>query len=563
VTVGDGQERADRNRSGSATDVTTTLPPPTDKSEHLFDISRRFLPTRSSTTVLRDPDTATASPITGSFDLGPRNHSSQEALGPITPMSRPTGSLRKDDPLPASDVVTRQDAAHLLRRAGFGGSDAELTALSGQTREACVSAVMGFADGDPVPEGPDVGHPAWVVNVDQWEVHAEILSWWYNRMATLPNPISTPGVVPAVAAPNPLQEKMVLFWHDHFACGQEKLYDIAALWDQMRMFRRRSLGSFTDLLRATSVHPAMLVFLDNESNVVGAEQENFARELMELYTIGVGNFSESDVVAMARAWTGHNTIGWTGSFWDSTYVYRSESHDHGSKTLFGITDNWNGVAVGPGERDTIDELCTGVKQPQTARFIARKLFRWFAHSSPSDPVVQNLAGLFVASGMSIAALVRAILEHDEFWGPESRWAQVTTPTEWMVRLLKRIPVAPADAGLRWRMESVGQVLLDPPSVAGWPSGSAWMSTAGAWGRGGVVSGLRWTASEAGFLAGVRYMNAADGAQEIFDAFGLEEVSSATRIEVQQWLSAALADAPWSIAPQGCVMGALCPEFQVQ
>jgi len=465
--------------------------------------------------------------------------------------------------MPASTVVSRSDAAHLLRRTGFGGSGPELTALTGVSREACVNAVMGFASGDVVPAGPDVGTPAWVVDDEQWQVHTQIIDWWIARMVTLANPTAVPGVIPAVAAASPLQEKMTLFWHDHFACGQEKLYDIAALWDQMRMFRRMGLGTFDALLRATAVHPAMLVCLDNESNVVGAEQENFARELMELYTIGLGNFTEADVVAMARAWTGHNTVGWNGSFWDSTYVYRSGSHDHGTKTLFGIAANWNGIAQVSGERDTIDELCLLSKQAHTARFIARKLFRWFAYSNPSDALVQELAAVFVASGMSVAALVRAVLLHDEFWGTNARWAQVTSPTEFMVRLLKHVPVASADAGLRWRMEAMGQTLLDPPSVAGWPSGSAWMSTAGAWGRGAALRGLRWSASDAGFLAGVQNLDSPSGAQAIFTAFGLEEVSAATRAEMQRWHSIARADASWSIPPQGCLLGALCPEFQVQ
>ena len=465
--------------------------------------------------------------------------------------------------MPASDIVSRSDAAHLLRRAGFGGSDSELTALTGMTRTACVNAVMGFTAADPVPEGPDFGHPPWVVNDEQWRVHSDIIEWWFHLMVTVPNPTSVPGVIPPVAAPTPLYEKMTIFWHDHFACGQDKVHDISAMWDQMRLFRRRCLGNFTDLVRAVSVHPAMLVFLDNESNVAGAEQENFARELMELYTCGVGNFTEDDVVAMARAWTGHNTVGWNGSFHDTSYVYRPGEHDHGSKTLFGITANWNGIAMAGGERDTIDELCLLSRQAATARFIARKLFRWFAHSSPSDAVVQELADVFVASGMSIAALVRAVLLHDEFWGSTARWGQVTNPVEFMVRVLKHIPVAASDAGLRWRMEPMGMTLLDPPSVAGWPSGSAWMSTAGAWARGRAMSGLRWSASNAGFLDGVSDLDSVAGAQAIFDAFGLEEVTAATRAEMEQWHANARANHRWSIPPQGCLVGSLCPEFQVQ
>ena len=466
--------------------------------------------------------------------------------------------------MPPQSTVSRNDAAHLLRRTGFGGSNAELTALTGETRETCVNAVMGFADGDAVPQGPDVGQPGWVQNEEQWEVHTQIIEWWISRMATLANPTGVPNPIPAVAAASPLQEKMTLFWHDHFACAQEKLFDIEAMWDQMRQFRRMGLGDFRDLVRMVAVHPAMLVYLDNESNVVGSEQENFARELMELYTCGVGEFTEPDVIAMARAWTGHNTVGWTGEFWDSTYVYRPGDHDQGQKTLFGMTDNWNGMVMAGGERDTIDELVLHSKQAATARFIARKLFKYFAHRSPSDTLVQNLADVFVAANMSIAALVRAILIHDQFWDAASRWAQVKSPTEYVVSIVKRAPLAVENMGLRWNMDAMGQTLLDPPNVAGWGSGTYWMSTAAAWGRGGTMRGYRWQASDAGFLASVENMtNHGTAAQTIFDAFGMEEVSSATRTEVEQWHSNAYDNARWSIKPQAFLLAALTPEFQMQ
>jgi len=315
-----------------------------------------------------------------------------------------------------SDIINRADAAHLLRRAGFGGSDAEISALVGRTRRDSVDSVMGFRSTDPTPTGPDVGVPSFIGKAHQWDAHSEVINWWVLRMSILPNLTALPASIPAVAAPTPLQEKMTLFWHDHFACGQDKVHDIPAMWDQISMFRRLGLGDFGTLLRSVAVHPAMLVYLDNQSNVVGSEQENYARELMELHTIGVGEFTEDDVIAMARAWTGHNIVGWNGSEVDSTYVYRPEDHDHGQKTLFGITANWNGLVRAAGEREVIAEFVTGARQAATARFLARKLFRWFAHLEPSSAVVQSLADAFVSSGMNISALVRAVLEHDEFWG---------------------------------------------------------------------------------------------------------------------------------------------------
>jgi len=462
-----------------------------------------------------------------------------------------------------SDIINRADASHLLRRAGFGGSPAEIAALAGRSRRDCVDAVMGFRSTDQTPTGPDVGVPSFITKVHQWDAHSEVINWWIQRMVILPNPTTLPVSIPAVAAPTPLQEKMTLFWHDHFACGQDKVHDIPAMWDQISMFRRLGLGDFGTLLRSVSVHPAMLVYLDNQSNVVGSEQENYARELMELHTIGVGEFTEDDVIAMAKSWTGHNIVGWNGSETDSTYMYRSEDHDHGPKTLFGITANWNGLVRGAGEREVLAEFVTGVRQAATARFMARKIFRWFAHLEPSTAVVQSLADIFVSSGMNVSALVRAVLEHDEFWGPESRWAQIKSPTELMVSVARRSGLPVADMGLHWNMESMGQVLLSPPNVAGWGIGTDWLSTASAWGRGRMMKGLRWRASDAGLRSGTDQMTAPDAVQAIFDFFGIEEASAATRAELERWHTDTHAVARWSIPTQGFMLGAMTPEFQVQ
>ncbi|MEZ5247380.1 MAG: DUF1800 family protein [Acidimicrobiales bacterium] len=465
--------------------------------------------------------------------------------------------------MPATDTLSRQDAAHLLRRTGFGGSNAEISALTGMTRRAAVNAAMGFTSTDAIPQGPDVGVPGWVNNASQWEAHTDGIAWWIQRMADLPNPTSVPGSPPGVAGSLPIYEKLTLFWHEHFSCAQDKIYDFPELWDQMRMFRRMAMGNFDALVRATAVHPAMLVFLDNQSNVASGIQENFARELMELYTCGVGNFTEADVVSMARAWTGHNTVGWTGSRWDATYVYRSDQHDHGQKTLFGIRANWNGVVKAPGERDTIDELVYGVKQQATARFIARKLFRYFAHLEPSDSTVNGLGAAFIAGNMDIAHLVRAILEHDEFWGATARFGLVKGPVEFVATMIRRAGFSADDMGLHWSMAPMGQTLFDPPSVAGWGQGEYWLGTVSAWARGSFSQGQRWRSQEAGHLAGLDDSDDdAAAAQAIFDLFGLEEVSSRTRNAVERWHRRTYANARWSTVPQGFLVGAVCPEFQV-
>jgi uncharacterized protein (DUF1800 family) len=465
--------------------------------------------------------------------------------------------------MPVGDTMSRQEAAHLLRRTGFGGSRSELDALTGMTREAAVNAAMGFTSDNAAPLAPDVGEPGWVRNELQWEAQQDGIEWWIQRMADLDNPTSTPGVVPGTSAALPLHEKMTLFWHEHFSCAQEKVSDFPVLWDQMRMYRRDGLGNFDSLVRSTAVHSAMLVFLDNQSNVASGIQENFARELMELYTCGVGNFTEEDVVSMARAWTGHNTVGWTGSRWDATYDYRSDRHDHQQKELFGIAANWNGIQVSGGERDTITELVYGVKQQATARFIARKLFRYFAHLNPPDATVNSLGNVFVAGGMEVAPLVRAILLHDDFWGSSARYGLVKSPVEFVTSLVRQSGLPANAMGLRWSMAPMGMTLFDPPSVAGWGQGDYWLGTASAWGRGGFVRRQRWRATSAGLLAGLADSNDdTNAANAIFDLFGLEGVSTTTRNAVERWHRRTYSESRWAAPPQGFLIGALCPEFQV-
>ncbi len=470
--------------------------------------------------------------------------------------------------MPATDTVTRADAAHFLRRTGYGGSEAEINALTGLTRRACVNAAMGFESTDPVPNGPDVGVPGFVGNASQWDAHSDVISWWVDRMATLANPTSTPSPAPATNGNLPIYERLTFFWHDHFSCAQDKVGDLPAMWDQLRMMRQKAMGSFDSLVRAVSVHPAMLVHLDNQHNTVWEPQENFGRELMELYTCGVGNFTEADVIAMTRAWTGHNTNGWdnVNEVWDNTYNYDTDAHDFGQKTLFDKTRNWNGIAQNGGESDTINELVHGVRRNATASRIAGKLFSWFAHSDPSSATVTELASVFKSEGMTIAPLLRAILEHDDFWGSASRWAKLKSPTEYIVSMVRRTGADAWDLGLHWRMYNMGQVPLDPPSVAGWGADTVWLSTASAWGRGQFAGGMRWDATDTGsglgLLEDLEDKGAAAGIQEIFDLFGIEEVSSPTRTRLEKWFDQAYDTASWSISPQGFMLGALTPEFQV-
>ena len=201
-----------------------------------------------------------------------------------------------------------------------------------------------------------------------------------------------------------------------------------------------------------------------------------------------------DVVAMAKAWTGHNIIGWVTDYNDTTYRFYPTKHDNTNKSLFGGSSsllygaqprNWNAL-------ETIEELVFGLKQADTARYVARKMYKFFIGDSPSDAAVQDLATAWIAGGMEIAALVQATLLHADFWAAESRYAIVRSPIDWIVATLRR-------TGYRFKVNSaegrnfidgMGQVPFDPPNVAGWKMNGYWLSTATAWARGNFSSWMR-------------------------------------------------------------------------
>ncbi len=437
-------------------------------------------------------------------------------------------------------AVNRDDAAHLLRRVGVGGTDAEIDALVGLTRGAAVNRVLRAALDAPTP-----ARPQWIDD-REWYRQMTATGWWMDRL---------------MHSPAPLQEKMTLFWHGHFATEQQKVYEMDLMMDQNMLFRTEGLGNFRDLVQAVSVQPAMLIYLDNETNEKGAEQENFARELMELFTLGVGNYTEGDVISMAKAWTGYNTVGYVkiNGTWTyvSDYVFKPELHDNSNKTLFGITRNWSGPAA-------IDEICYGSKAVQCSRFIARKLWRFFAHNSPSAALVDSLAATFRAENLNIAELVRAILTHPEFWGDESRFALVKSPVEYVGSLVKRTGVPVEGQQYHYLMSGMGQVLFEPPNVAGWKNNGYWLSTATAWGRARFATFMRWKIDDVGFLDSiVGGENPAAIAGRIISELGIVEPSPATVAEIAAWAQRCQSNGlRWSLQPNGFLLGALSPDFQL-
>lgn len=427
--------------------------------------------------------------------------------------------------------LSRSDAAHLLRRGGFGGTAAEIDAYAGLSVEQAVDQLV-EAVPEPAPDPAFLTDPA----LADWQKHRRAQWWWLDRMRT---------------TPAPLVEKMVLFWHGHFTSAQSKLYDIALLHQQNQLFRRHALGDYRSLAQQVAVDPAMLKYLDNETNRRGRPQENFARELLELFTLGVGHYTQDDVVTMAKAWTGHNL--------DSdrrTYRFHPERHDTSPSPLFGITRAWDGP-------EALDEVLLGARAEQAARFITAKLWTFLVGTPPPAPAVEQLAASFRTGGLALGPLVRSILLREEFWAPPARYSLVRSPVEFVVSTLKAVWIDAETAHPEWHMAGMGQVLYDPPNVAGWKQNGYWISTAAFWSRAAWLRYLRWRTRDAGVFADLDTAAPEATVRAMFERFSVLDPSEGTGAALEDWVRAERsAGRSWAIAPNLVLLAGLSPEHNV-
>jgi hypothetical protein len=355
--------------------------------------------------------------------------------------------------------------AHLMRRAGFGASREELEARAATGYEATVEELL-----NPQAEP-----------VDRYAFLRYHPGFW--------KPITSPGMGSAawfhtlLNTQRPLEEKMVLFWHQVFATGQSKVDHWHELIAQADMFRERGMGNYRDLLVELAKNPAMIYWLDNCDNHARAVNENWGRELLELFSMGVGNYSETDVREASRAFTG-----WTVALapprgyynrWDWEFEYIEEDHDDSEKTFLGHTGRFNG-------EDIIDIVC---QQPATAQFLARHLYNFFVADEvqvpawqvtpPRDPeAIETLAQTFIASQYDIRSVLRVLFLSDFF--KNARFARIKSPAEVVVGILRlaggaEFP-APGIGNLAKQPSYMGQDLLNPPSVEGWHTGSEWINS---------------------------------------------------------------------------------------
>ena len=358
--------------------------------------------------------------------------------------------------------------AHLMRRAGFGASREELERRSEQGYEATVEELLDTSDASSMPDDLIRRY-----HVEQSELRdlAGSAAYWMYRM---------------ISTDKPLEEKMALFWHGLFATGYTKLNQARSQLNQVEMFRHNGLGRFDEMLLEISRDPAMLVWLDNNDNHSDAINENYGRELLELFSMGIGNYTEDDIKECARAFTG-----WTlgnaeymavraqkDSIWPYGRIawhfdYREEDHDDGEKTFLGETGNFNG-------EDIIGIIA---KQDATAEFICARLFQFFAADEVNGEgrrAIDAMKETYFESGYEIRNVLQTLFNSDYFKSNEARFARVKGPVELVVGAIRmagsyQTPTLGIER-VSNNMLYMGQGLLQPPTVEGWHEGMEWIDS---------------------------------------------------------------------------------------
>ena len=329
--------------------------------------------------------------------------------------------------------------------------------------------------------------------------------WWLDRM---------------LRTKHPLVEKMTLFWHGHFATSARKV-PVPLMAQQIDLFRAQALGNFRQLLIAVSRDPAMLVWLDNRYNYKAHPNENYAREVMELFTLGLGNYSERDVKEAARAFTGW-TLGKNFAF-----IYRPQLHDSGIKTVLGHTGSWDG-------EDVINLM---VSQPASTQFMAHKLLEFFVYSDPEPELIDATANVYALAGYDIAKTVGTLLRSNVFDSQRAYRAIPKSPIEFAMGVLRYIGAPQVPANLPYHLSRMGQDLLAPPSVKGWDGGPAWINTATLLARFNFVNSLLATRSPNSVINPDTLVQAAGGmnAQAILNLVLAQAIQDDLTSQVRQTL----------------------------
>jgi uncharacterized protein (DUF1800 family) len=416
---------------------------------------------------------------------------------------------------------TYERAAHLLERAGFGGTPEDVKRLAAMSPRAAVDSLVDYEaiDEGALPafekssiyphgyklypiqrmrrevaatgeawgvkirhQGPLPYQPAvdeyYTLLVSEFSEMRRGSQWWAERM---------------LLTPRPLEEKLTLFWHNHFATSQEKVLNFELMLQQIATLRKHANGNFHDMLVAMAQDPAMLIWLDNRSNVKGKPNENFAREVMELFTMGEGQgYTEKDIRELARAFTGWTLPEIKTVSDPAGFVDNPKLHDDGVKTILGETGRYNGY----------DALNIILKQPAPPKFLTRKLYRYFVRDGIDPAVNAQLAERLRASNYELKPVLKMIFLSKDFYSPPSVGTQIKGPVDFLISTwrklgLKQVPGIPDYVEATTQL---GQMLFFPPNVAGWPGGRSWINPATLLVRGNYVQSMLFPPDPATYVA---------------------------------------------------------------
>ncbi len=375
-----------------------------------------------------------------------------------------------------SDEWTIYEAAHLLNRAGFGGSPAEIAAFHQRGRQDAVDWLL--TGKESVPPAP----PEWAASAangvreffnkrkelaglsaterakkqrefrqaqqrERRQQGLSLLGWWVERMRT---------------TDAPLQEKMTLFWHDHFPSSTQKVRQPGLMLNQNELFRKESLGNFGRLTKSIVLDPAMMLYLDSAQSSKTKPNENFARELLELFTLGEGNYTEDDVKEAARAFSGYRLDRRNGEV-----TLNKRQWDEGEKTILGKT----------GAFDALEVVDLALAKPECGDHIAKKIWEYFGYESPEPELVSRLGRGFSKVNYEVKPLLREIFLSEEFYSSQAMRSQIKSPLEFVVMMSRQLESGRLPDGVVLGvLTQLGQVPFLPPNVAGWDWGKAWVNT---------------------------------------------------------------------------------------
>ncbi len=344
----------------------------------------------------------------------------------------------------AENPWDRKKVGHLYRRAGFGATAAELDAGVKDGHAATLDRVL-----KGTPESDDFARTSEFMaserSMPPGAPQGRLSAWWLNRM---------------LASRHPLREKLTLFWHDHFATSNAKVQNARFMLAQYQLIQKYALGSFAELLTKMGTDPAMLVWLDTNTSTKAAPNENYARELMELFSLGIGNYTETDIREAAKAFTGYEIKEGKGTF-------NRRQHDAGEKNVFGKKGKFTG--------EDIAKLC--LDHEACPRFIVRKLYKFLVSDTdtPAAELINPLAEQYRESGFDTGKLVSIILRSNLFFSASAYRAKIKSPVEFAVGTVRTLEGSAGALPLAEALEGLGQVLFAPPSVKGWDGGPAWLN----------------------------------------------------------------------------------------